>query len=72
MDLSPLAVQQILFSQPNTPPSDMKDIRFGAVTPPPERIQLNIKKDITPPKRVDIRYGAVTPPPGMAVSHNQK
>ena len=72
MDLSPLAVQQILFSQPNTPPSDMKDIRFGAVTPPPERIQLNIKKDISPPKRVDIRYGAVTPPPGMAVRHNQK
>ena len=72
MDLSPLAVREILFSQPNTPPSDIKDIRYGAVTPPPERIQLNIKKDISPPKRVDIRYGAVTPPPGMAVRHNQK
>ena len=72
MDLSPLAVREILFSQPNTPPSDIKDIRYGAATPPSERITLNIKKDMSPPKRVDIRYGAVTPPPGMAVRHNQK
>ena len=72
MDLSPLAVREILFSQPNTPPSDIKDIRYGAVTPPPERIQLNIKKDMSPPKSPDIRYGAVTPPPGMAVRHSQK
>ena len=72
MDLSPLAVREILFSQPNTPPSDIKDIRYGAVTPPPERIQLNIKKDMSPPKSPDIRYGAVTPPPGMAVRHSQE
>ena len=73
MDLSPIAPRDMLFpSQPGTPPSEVVDNRYGAVTPPPERRSINVKSDITPPKRPDIRYGAVTPPPGMADRHNQR
>ena len=71
MDLGPLKPGDMLFpSQTATPPSEVVDNRYGAVTPPLERRSINVKADITPPKRPDARYGAVTPPPGMADRHN--